>query len=180
TSEDLVQLVHLGHVNVANIYDRTDEQSIVESTPRSALETEALRIQPPPGNQDVRAPIDGCFTSGDQKRCQERTMEYLQRLARLDLISATAVDLAQAEWDSSTHGIFGQKGLTRQREQTAGDLLSKRSNHDKGRSSSKSRLVLLLPQALRNHRLFHGYWIHQVNNTDSTDMTGNGVFGSNN
>ncbi|KAF2770077.1 hypothetical protein EJ03DRAFT_350668 [Teratosphaeria nubilosa] len=118
TSKDLVQLIHLGYVNVANIYDRTDEQYIAETTARSTLEKEALPVQPPPGNQDVRAPINGVTT----KRCQEWTMEYLQRLVRLNLISATAVGLAQAERDSSIHGIFGQKGLTRQREQIAGSL----------------------------------------------------------
>lgn len=41
------------------------------------------------------------------KRCQEWTMEFLQKLVSLDLIEEGAIAIAQAQRDPATHGIFG-------------------------------------------------------------------------
>lgn len=62
TSEDLKELVLLGHVDISHIYGpelKTEIKETKETTPRSTLERYASTVKPPPRGQDVRAPIDG-------------------------------------------------------------------------------------------------------------------------
>lgn len=59
TDRELSQLVLLGTVGEANVWDGDGGAFHVEDTPRGVLEREAMFVKPPPRGQDVRAPIDG-------------------------------------------------------------------------------------------------------------------------
>ncbi|KAF4462112.1 hypothetical protein FALBO_11081 [Fusarium albosuccineum] len=104
-SKELKQLVLLGHIDLANLYDPTSTTMVKENTARSVVERHAASVPPPPRGQNIRAPIDGVKT----KRCQEWTMEVLTLLAEKHLIPEEAVRIAQAQRDPPTHGIFGYK-----------------------------------------------------------------------
>ncbi|KFA75740.1 hypothetical protein S40288_04954 [Stachybotrys chartarum IBT 40288] len=104
-SRDLEELVLLGHVDPANVYNPTDTEFVKNDKARTAIEREAVRVPPPPRGQNVRAPINGVTT----KRCQEWTMEFLYRLVEKRLIPSAAVSIAQDHRDAPTLGIFGQK-----------------------------------------------------------------------
>lgn len=106
TSKELKQLVPLAKVDVANLYEPTSTTMVKEYVPRGIIERQAASVPPPPRGQNVRAPIDGVNT----KRCQEWTMEVLILLAQNQLIPQEAVDIAQAERDPPTKGIFGYRG----------------------------------------------------------------------
>lgn len=120
-SQDLQEMVYLGQVDAVQVYLAADGKLIRENTPRSGIEREAITIRPPPGGQNVRAPIDGvgdpvADTGGllikpkvRTWRCQEWTMEFLRRLADKGLIGAEAVGIAESQRDPPTHGIFGQR-----------------------------------------------------------------------
>ncbi|KAF4997579.1 hypothetical protein FGRMN_3784 [Fusarium graminum] len=105
TSKDLRFLVHLGYIDEKNVYKPDDTDSKKEYTPRGLLEQYASRVPPPPRGQNIRDPIDGVKT----KRCQEWTMEFLSALAKDGILRPEAIEIAQAERDPSTHGIFGLK-----------------------------------------------------------------------
>jgi hypothetical protein len=59
TMHDIQELVFLSYVNEANIFEPTNSTFGREGTPRARLEREALLVNPPPRNQNLRAPIDG-------------------------------------------------------------------------------------------------------------------------
>lgn len=59
--QDLRELIPLGQVNSDYIFNPTSSQFVRETIPRGRLEQEATRIPPPPGGQDLRAPIDGVW-----------------------------------------------------------------------------------------------------------------------
>ncbi|KAI1362943.1 hypothetical protein F5Y08DRAFT_310726 [Xylaria arbuscula] len=100
---DLQQLVYLGRVDAANLYDDTSSECRIDTIPRSVLEREASMVAPPPNGQSIRASVDGVKT----RRCQEWTMEYLQRLVQKGYLEPTAVEIAQGERDPPDFGIFG-------------------------------------------------------------------------
>lgn len=59
TSQDLRSLVPLGLIEDTYIYDPSSSKRVKESTPRCQVENIAMRVLPPPGGQNIRAPIDG-------------------------------------------------------------------------------------------------------------------------
>ncbi|KAM3422417.1 hypothetical protein BST61_g2768 [Cercospora zeina] len=103
-SRRLGALVRLGYVDEAHIYASSGTTATKDSTPRAPLEREATLVPPPPRGQNVRAPIDGVNT----RRCQEWTMEYLQRLVAKNHIETQALAIANNERDPPNLGIFGQ------------------------------------------------------------------------
>lgn len=120
SSDDLAELVHLGELNPDDVYDRSSGEAITDG-PRTEMEFQAMRVLPPLGGQDPRAPVDGVSRFDryrrytltikvTTKRCQEWTMEYLNRLASMDFISRDAVEIVQRNRDPPHHGIFGAKG----------------------------------------------------------------------
>ncbi|WVN90131.1 uncharacterized protein L203_105366 [Cryptococcus depauperatus CBS 7841] len=109
-SRDLREMVFLGHVDSANLYDPPDMMVFKETCARAALEREATMVNPPPRGQNIRALIDGVTT----RRCQEWTMELLHRLEQRGLISPGAASIAERHRDSPSHGIFGQTGAASQ------------------------------------------------------------------
>ena len=62
TSRALQGMVLLGYVDSTNLYDPPYTEFVKESRSRETLEREAASVPPPPGGQDVRAPIDGVST----------------------------------------------------------------------------------------------------------------------
>lgn len=59
TSNDLQEMIFLGSVDQASVYDSPEGEFFRESQPRGTLEREAARVPPPPRGQNVREPIDG-------------------------------------------------------------------------------------------------------------------------
>ncbi|KAI1122737.1 hypothetical protein F5Y10DRAFT_270793 [Nemania abortiva] len=100
--KDLENLVRLGHIDEANLYDSPSSE-LVKDVPRGVIEREAGMVPLPPKGQNIRAPIDGVTT----KRCQEWTMEYLDRLVQRGYLKPSAVEVAQNERDPPNFGIFG-------------------------------------------------------------------------
>lgn len=120
--DDLEQLIPLGSIDSDNIFEPPDAAPAKENITRSKMEIEAAMIPPPPRGQNIRAPIDGVSACSSlssltmligaqvkTKRCQEWTMEFLNRLVEQGLISTDAIRVAQQERDSPTWGIFGYK-----------------------------------------------------------------------
>lgn len=126
-TEDLQELILLGHIDSKYTYSPSNTSFSREYTPRSVLEREATMISTPRRGQDPRALVDGvCITpilaairtimtslQINTKRCQEWTMEYLEHLVGKGLIGADAVGIAQSHRDPPGHGIFGHKGAGR-------------------------------------------------------------------
>lgn len=130
TAHPVQKLVPLGYVDgkdVTGLSIDIEEQGFsTDSTPRSSLERVAAQIPPPPRGQDARAPINGVSackryfdvarrSDGDvlqvtTKRCQEWTMEYVERLKDQGLVSPGAPEGVSAERDPPTRSIFGHKG----------------------------------------------------------------------
>lgn len=71
TLQDLEEMVFLGNVDSTNVYDPSFPNSVKETHPRATLEREATTISPPPGGQNIRAPIDGVsnLNTGQDEQC---------------------------------------------------------------------------------------------------------------
>ncbi|KAF5017409.1 hypothetical protein F66182_10665 [Fusarium sp. NRRL 66182] len=104
-SKELKELVYLGKIDAANLYEPPSTKMVKENIPRGVIERHAASIPPPPRGQNIRAPIDGVTT----KRCQEWTMEVLTLLEQQQLIPHGVVETVQNERDPPTKGIFGYK-----------------------------------------------------------------------
>lgn len=63
-SKDLKELIPLGYIDTANLYDPTSSTYSKENIPRSVIERLAASVPPPPRGQNIRAPIDGVCFSG--------------------------------------------------------------------------------------------------------------------
>ncbi|CAG9955540.1 unnamed protein product [Clonostachys rosea f. rosea IK726] len=104
TSQDLNELVHIGHVNPDHVHIPSSSKFREGDNPHGRLESEALKVPPPPNGQNIRAPIDGVTT----RRCQEWTMEYLSHLVAKGLVHSSTLSIVQGERDAPNFGIFGQ------------------------------------------------------------------------
>lgn len=62
TSRDLQEMILLGYVDSATLYNPSYSKFMKENHPRERLEREAAMVPPPPGGQNIRAPIDGVRT----------------------------------------------------------------------------------------------------------------------
>ncbi|KAK2836833.1 hypothetical protein FQN49_006681 [Arthroderma sp. PD_2] len=97
--------VLIGHV-VADLV--TDGETNIDSTvmeldytPKSELEKTASQLPPPPISKNFMAPVDGVYN----RRCQEWTMEFIERLVSRKYIEAEALCTAESQRDPPTHGV---------------------------------------------------------------------------
>ncbi|PVI07834.1 hypothetical protein DM02DRAFT_714171 [Periconia macrospinosa] len=95
----------IGQIHSHHVHDWAGEKSI-DSTPRSNLETVASEIPPPRKSENFMAPVN----ETTNRRCQEWTMDFVQRLVSLQYLDNSAIDIVQSKRDSPTHGIMGLQG----------------------------------------------------------------------
>ncbi|KAF3481784.1 uncharacterized protein GIQ15_04543 [Arthroderma uncinatum] len=95
----------IGHVAVDLV---ADEGSDVDSaglkldyTPKGELEKIASQVPPPPISKNFMAPVDGIVN----RRCQEWTMDFIERLVSRKYIEAEALCIAQSHRDPPEHGV---------------------------------------------------------------------------
>ncbi|EFE43416.1 hypothetical protein TRV_01801 [Trichophyton verrucosum HKI 0517] len=72
-----------------------------DSTPKGDLEIAASQVRPPPISQNFLAPVDGVTN----KRCQEWTVEFVDKLIEKNYIHAQAREIVQAHRDPPSHGV---------------------------------------------------------------------------
>ncbi|EER26441.1 hypothetical protein D8B26_003180 [Coccidioides posadasii str. Silveira] len=95
------QLVPIGQVSAANIVESPSGLMTIDSNAKGIMETVATQVPPPPISQNFLAPVDGVFN----KRCQEWTVEYVDRLISRNIIDAGARNVVQAHRDPPDHGV---------------------------------------------------------------------------
>ncbi|PGH12743.1 hypothetical protein AJ79_04104 [Helicocarpus griseus UAMH5409] len=89
----------IGQIESQHIDESTE--NAIESSPTSAVERVASQVPPPGISQNFLAPVN----ETTNKRCQEWTTEYIRRLADLQYINVSAIQIVQSKRDPPSHGI---------------------------------------------------------------------------
>ncbi|KAK4237714.1 hypothetical protein C8A03DRAFT_15779, partial [Achaetomium macrosporum] len=98
-------VVPLGYIQHPLVLDPSTDEYSTDQRGMGAHDAAALQV-PPPGQSDVRAPVDGVI----KKYSQDWAIEYVQHLVGLGYLDSSAVQLLQEQRDPPTHGVMLRRG----------------------------------------------------------------------